>query len=498
MMNLKEVRRAAGALADMVVGAALQRVVQLDDFRLAMEFYGRAANHRLLLSCQPRFARISSLEVMPQAPPKPLAFAQYLRAHLGRAVCASVETSDCDRRIRFNLTSSGSGFALVLSILGPRSNIYFLGSGDLLLYAMRPLAETRRELALGDPWVDPEGRSPSEGVDRWEGVPKGNYLQAISVTYAELEAEEKAQVWVRRLGQALNKELDALDRKAVNLLRDLGEAVRAEEYRRQGDLLKLSLHLIRPGDETVTVTDFETGSAVVIRLDPRLSPAENLTAYFKRYQKEVRGAAALQRQLQRVRQAQEELAAFQHRLHEMLPPSGSSLDKLKTLAAEPQVRRLLNRHAPERRTGPPRAPSLPPKVKEIPGRLQPKRYRTEEGLEIWVGRNEEGNDFLTTRLARGNDLFFHLEGYPGSHVVLRTGGRSDPPAASILDACELAVHFSRMKEARQADVHVAPIKNVRKPKGAKPGLVMVTRGKTIHLRRNPRRLESILATRLDE
>jgi predicted ribosome quality control (RQC) complex YloA/Tae2 family protein len=134
----------------------------------------------------------------------------------------------------------------------------------------------------------------------------------------------------------------------------------------------------------------------------------------------------------------------------------------------------------------------------IPGRLRPRRYRTDQGLEIWVGRSEEGNDYLTTRLARGNDLFFHLEGYPGSHVILRTQGKTDPPAESVLDACELAVHFSKLKQAGQADVHVTSVKNVRKPKGAKPGLVYVLRGKTIRLRRDRRRLENILATRLDE
>jgi predicted ribosome quality control (RQC) complex YloA/Tae2 family protein len=120
------------------------------------------------------------------------------------------------------------------------------------------------------------------------------------------------------------------------------------------------------------------------------------------------------------------------------------------------------------------------------------------GFEIWVGRNDEGNDYLTTRLARGNDLFFHLEGWPGSHVILRTEGRTDPPPESVLDACELAVHFSKQAKANRADVHVAAVKDVKKPRGAKPGLVYVRRGKTVHLRRDPKRLERVLASRLEE
>ena len=136
--------------------------------------------------------------------------------------------------------------------------------------------------------------------------------------------------------------------------------------------------------------------------------------------------------------------------------------------------------------------------RSVPRRLAPRRYPTENGLEIWVGRSDAANDFLTTRLARGKDLFFHLDGAPGAHVILRTEGRSDPPSEAVLDACELAVHFSKYKNASRADVHAVPIANVRKPKGAKPGLVTVHGGKTIHLRRTEIRLKRILAARIED
>jgi predicted ribosome quality control (RQC) complex YloA/Tae2 family protein len=135
---------------------------------------------------------------------------------------------------------------------------------------------------------------------------------------------------------------------------------------------------------------------------------------------------------------------------------------------------------------------------ELPTRLSPKVYTTLDGLEIWVGKNDEGNDVLTTRLARGNDLFFHLEGSPGSHVILRTEGRSDPPSESLLDAAELAVEFSKAKHATRASVHIAAVKDISKPSGAKPGLVYVHRGRTLQLRRDPKRLERVLASRTDE
>jgi predicted ribosome quality control (RQC) complex YloA/Tae2 family protein len=172
------------------------------------------------------------------------------------------------------------------------------------------------------------------------------------------------------------------------------------------------------------------------------------------------------------------------------------------IAEFPPIRRNLKRPPAEQKKTPP-VSHLPRTAAgkagkgELPSRLRPKRYRTEDGLEIWVGRNDEGNDYLTTRLARGNDMFFHLEGYPGSHVVLRTEGKTDPPTKSVLDACELAVHFSKMKNAGSADVHAAQIKDVKKPKGAKAGLVYVRGGKSIRLKRIPERLEKILASRME-
>jgi predicted ribosome quality control (RQC) complex YloA/Tae2 family protein len=80
-------------------------------------------------------------------------------------------------------------------------------------------------------------------------------------------------------------------------------------------------------------------------------------------------------------------------------------------------------------------------------------------------------------------------------VVLRTEGRSDPPSEALLDAAELAVHFSKHRKVMEAHVIVSPIKNVSKPRGAKPGLVYVTGGRSLRLRRDVKRLERVLASR---
>jgi predicted ribosome quality control (RQC) complex YloA/Tae2 family protein len=496
MLSLTELQKAAAILDRMLQGAFLQRIVQVDAHRLVLLFHSPSLDVPVLLSCRPGFARTGVLTDFPRAPATPPSFGQLLRSRLGRAPFGGAAAASDDRLLRIRLGPRDGCYELILSILGARSNIYLVDGQGTLLHCMRPLSSTRKELSVGRPWTATSGRIASHGEDRWAQVPDGDYLRELECAYERLERQKEAEDIERRILSVLAREESLLDKKTVNLAEDLGEAHKAAEYGHKGELLKSVLHLIRQGDTIVTTTDFETGEKATIPLDSSLSPAENLQAYFGRYQKEQRGVSAIEAQLEAARGARAEIETLRTRLSVAMARSEQDPDLLRGLLEHPRIRRLLRQYYPSRKPPPPVAASG--SRKEVPARLLPRRFRTGDGLEIWVGRSDEGNDYLTTRLARGNDLFFHLDGYPGSHVVLRTEGRSNPPSPALLDACELAVHFSRLKAAGRADVHVAPIKNVRKPKGAKPGLVFVTGGKTIHVRRDPKRLENVLASRVDE
>ncbi len=495
MLSYIELRRIVGVLESELTGTVVRRIVQADDFCLAISFRGDDGERIVFLSCRPDFARLTVLPEMPNSPQSQYTLGQYARAHLTRAAFREIRLAQANRQVAIRLETAGGWFDLILSILGARSNLYILDPKGNLAHSMRPLDETRRELVLGARWSDPEGTLTSQGEDRWPHLDGLPFVEEVERSYRQKESAREAENLSRKLDSVLGREANFLARKCANLLEDLREAREAETHRRKGEMLKSAMHLIEPGDESLTVTDYETGEPVVIPLDAALSPAENLETYFRRYRKEQRSVTAIEQQIDAVRKAQLEMETLQSDLRGLLAVPEPSLAGLREFSGRHRVRQLLARHSP----GPRQKPALKKEgKKEIPGRLRPKRYRTESGLEIWVGRSDESNDYLTTRLARGNDLFFHLEGYPGSHVILRTEGRTDPPAESVLAACELAVHFSKMKDAGRADVHVAHVKDIKKPRGAKPGLVYVSRGKTVHLRRDPKRLESILASRLDE
>jgi len=506
MLGLRELKRAVRTAASLIIGARLKRVDQTELCALVFTFNTNAGKIPLLFTCRPGYARICSGQAAESSSFEG-SFYQYLRARWTGCRVTGFDAAENDRqavlRLEYGMNNEMDKCEIVFSVMGARSNIYLLDSGGRLVHAMRPLEETRNELAIGEPWTPTRGAAVSDGIDRWEAVPDFAYLNEIAETYQTLERRGDAEDLARRIEQAIKKGQVFLDKKRVNLLKDLGKTRQAQADRRYGELLKNVLHTVKPGTDHVRVVDYETGETVEIPLDARLSPAANMENYFSRYHKEQRGERRISELLTELDSERRELDEIEQRVkNALLTDDVPDMSALLEIAELPPVHRNLKQPAAEQKktTRPGTPPGVAGKAGKngLPSRLRPKRYRTEEGLEIWVGRNDEGNDYLTTRLARGNDLFFHLAGYPGSHVVLRTEGRTDPSSKSVLDACELAVHFSKMKNAGSADVHVAPIKDVKKPGGVKAGLVYVRGGKSIRLKRITERLDKILASRLDE
>jgi predicted ribosome quality control (RQC) complex YloA/Tae2 family protein len=499
LLSLRELDRAVRALGQRLSGHRLQGVCQPDGLRVSLETFGPGEGgerrRHVLLCCDPESARLSLQPRAPRALPAPPAFTQYLRAHALGARVAGVRRLGEDRVAALDLDAREGALRLVLQILGRRSNVYLLDAEGRVRASLRPAAETRPELAPGEAWQDAASRPPQQGRDRFEAVPDADLFAAIEEHYGAQESGSSHARLRRSVEQALAKEARRLERKLEKIEEELAAAREASSLARQGELLKGALGRVRRGDAKALLRDPETGADVEIALDPAKTPAQNLDAIFKRWQKAVRRLTRGGAQDEAVRAAREELAA----LEADVAAAADDEEGLRRLAAREDVADLLRRQAPQ---PPPARRERDSEVRlagrTLPRRLAPRRYRTAGDLEIWVGRSDEANDFLTTRLARGKDLFFHLDGAPGSHVILRTEGRDDPPSEAVLDACELAVHFSKAKKASRADVHVVPIKNVRKPRGAKPGLVTVHGGRSVHLRRSEARLERILSARIED
>ena len=115
---------------------------------------------------------------------------------------------------------------------------------------------------------------------------------------------------------------------------------------------------------------------------------------------------------------------------------------------------------------------------------KPMHFVSSDGFDIYVGRNNTQNDYLTLKLANSSDLWFHTKDIHGSHTVIKLGLDKDVPKTTILEAAALAAYYSKARESSQVPVDYTQIKNVKKPNGAKPGMVIYDHYNTVYIKPN--------------
>ena len=254
--------------------------------------------------------------------------------------------------------------------------------------------------------------------------------------------------------------LDKLLLKKQRLLEDLREAGQAEQLRLQAELLTAGLHRACPGDTSVTVENYYDGSTMTIPLDPRLTAAKNAQNYYKKYGK---AKTAGKEKLMQLEETEKDLDYME------------SVLSAATLAREYETLELIRRELSD-------AGYLRVRKAAQRSKLQkskPSRFRTASGMEVLAGRSNTENDYVTFTLAAKTDLWFHAKDIPGSHVVLLCRDRR-PEKEDILEAAALAAYYSKAAASENVPVDYAQVRHVKKPSGARPGMVTYSSQKTVY------------------
>ncbi len=277
----------------------------------------------------------------------------------------------------------------------------------------------------------------------------------------------------RRLQTVLQRAIKRLARRAANIEAEQATAGRGDEFRRWGELLLAHLHRLRPGMTEVTLDDYyeDPPRPVTIPLEPRCTPQENAEKYFRRYKKIKRSREHLARRMQETAEERSWLEGIVLALEE-----SREIDDLTAIHRELVEGGLLQ--AKPRTAGRNISPDPARKMRQA---VSPGGYRC-----FW-GTGNRVNDYLTTRICRPEDLWFHAQDLPGCHLVLKKEGRAEVPEEDQLFAASLAAGYSRGKNDGKVAVMVTEGKWVQKPKGARPGLVTVRRYRTLLV--PPRRMD---------
>ena len=280
------------------------------------------------------------------------------------------------------------------------------------------------------------------------------------------EGREQAER-VRQKGQDLLKTVtnarDRVRRKIALQEKEYAQTQDRDKLRIWGELLTANFYRMERGASKVTVENYyEPGCpSVEIRLDPRLSPQENAAKYFKQYNKAKTAEKILTEQLHKGR---EELAYLE-----------SVLQQLNQAEAEQDF----NDIRAELTDG----GYIHSRGKKQPGfqrASKPREFRSSAGLRILVGRSNRQNDQLTGKMAGPRDIWLHTQKIHGSHVILCTDG-AEPDAKSLEEAAMLAAYYSQGREGGKVAVDYTPVRYVKKPSGARPGMVVYTTYQTMYV-----------------
>lgn len=290
--------------------------------------------------------------------------------------------------------------------------------------------------------------------------------------YAQRDRAARLKQRANDLFRLLVNTSERITKRLANQREELKECDKKNEMKLMGDLISANIYRINKGDSTVKLENFydENCPEIEIKLDSRLTPAQNAQKYYSVYRKSVTAEKKLAEQ---IALGEEELQYID-----------SVFDALTRADSENEVNELRMELAEQ---GYIRAVRL----KGKPLKSQPPiEYLSSDGYTIFAGRNNKQNDKLTLKTAAKTDIWLHTHNIAGSHVIIVTDGTT-PPDRTIEEAAIIAAVNSKAKDSAQVPVDYCLDKFVKKPAGAKPGMVIFTNNKTAYV--NP---DAQLAERL--
>lgn len=284
--------------------------------------------------------------------------------------------------------------------------------------------------------------------------------QLMDAYYDQVSQYTRINQVSEQLGQVVNKKLKHCQKKLANLAKDEEKSQSAEDYQLKGELLTASLYQLHKGQTEVTLPNYyANGAPITISLDPALSPSDNAQKYFRQYRKYTHAKEHIE----------EQKAKTQGEVDYLLSISGlltyAEDNELQAIKQELILQGYLS------------SPHQKRKSKNTTP-LQARHYPSVAGNSIWIGRNNTQNDQLTLKKAHKDYYWFHTQNIPGSHVIL---GTDHPTDEELLQAASYAAYFSKYRYATHVPVDYTQVKHVKKPKGAKPGLVNYFKQTTLYV-----------------
>ncbi len=531
-------KRVIEELQTTLIGGRIDKIYQLEDFSFLF-YVHKKKRHQLLISASKHQTRTYLSEKRYEKPMNPPLFCRLLRKHLEGAYIKNIEQKANDRIMIITLQGRDSlgditERLLIFEALGKDANLVLLDQNQVILDALnhthpfddvdRTMIPSAKYIYPEDERIDPfdkravasffkqhtptdvpavlnqfQGVSPQfakeflhrphqEAFKTFEAMVEENNPQVIEakkmafavydLTHIKgsktpfdsvsamldyfFSQKDSKELFLQRnkdLTQFINKQLKKQTRKIERLNQDLKKALESETYKDYGNLILAHQHQIKAGDIEAKLFDYQANKEVIIPLDRKLSVVDNAQAYFKRYKKLKKSIPHIKRQIIKAKNERTYFRLLESQLQDV------NLSDLEQMREELSAYGYIK---PGKRSQ---------KLSKKAGHIV---YIDALGQEILVGKNNLQNAHITHEVAKANDVWFHVQGAPGSHVVVKAP-LEELKETTIRTAAQLAAYHSKMRYSSSVPVDYTKIKNVKKIPGQKACFVKYTQQKTIYI-----------------
>ncbi|MBR6783454.1 MAG: NFACT family protein [Clostridia bacterium] len=279
-----------------------------------------------------------------------------------------------------------------------------------------------------------------------------SFSQLLTEYFGKKEEAVNIGRYSREIVKVVNSHLARAQKKLVLLKNELEECDEMDIMRMRGVLITANIYRIHQGDTSVTGMNYETGEKMTVILDASLTPAKNAQKYYKKYSKMKRASVILAEQIEKTERECDYLSGVLGFIERAASPQ--ELQEIKQELIDGGY------IADKSQNG---------KKKKTPA-AKPLSFTTTDGLLVRVGRNNRQNDYLTGGADR-NDLWFHIKGFHGSHVILTPNGSEEPTDRDYTEAAMLAAYYSEKRGSRNVEVDYTRVRCLKKPAGSAPGFV---------------------------
>ncbi len=535
------VKRITNELHDSLMTGRINKIYQLSKYDLLFVINTKTGKKQLLVSNSPSYSRIHLTEMIYEKPDTPPMFCMFLRKHLLSGIIKEIYQITNDRVIVFVVQSRNElgdlvTKKLIVEVMGRHSNIIITDENNKILEAIKhvmPFDNKERTVFPGaiyqepvslkiDPYdvalrnefiANPEninekvllnnfiGFSPliaREIIYRFESsknpineifdtilteynpqiiISNKEYFYYTKITHlgGKIKSFKSVNAMIDRfyyekdnidivkqkskdLVKFIKNNILKANHKIEKLNKDLLKTEKRDTLRVKGELIQANLNLINKGDTSFKCIDYYTNEEVEIALDEKLSPIKNSAKYFKKYKKLKASIPYINIQ---IKAALIEIRYFEQLLHQV---ENASLKDIEEIKDELIKKKYIKKKQKNKRK-----------------KKQPNydTYFDAEGVEILVGKNNIQNEYITHKLAKHNEVWFHTKNAPGSHVVVK---KTFPLSeTTIRTASQLAAYFSKMKKSSSVPVDYLEVRYLKKVPGKINSFVTYKNNKTIYI-----------------